>query len=136
MSSRKPMASLMRWSPPPPPPPPPLRREFEKVTELRFGLRYGYGSRDGYGVTLRYGCLYKTPGTVTRRGSSSRLSNPESIGGLVYELLMEQRGAQVVEIGLAAGPETRVACPLIPLFFDRAGLKTSSAGSWSGAAPR
>jgi hypothetical protein len=43
------------------------RGEFDKVTGLRFGLRYGYGSRDGYGVTLRYGCLYKTPVTVTRR---------------------------------------------------------------------
>jgi len=30
------------------------------VTELRFGLRYGYGSRDGYGVSYGTG-FYKNP---------------------------------------------------------------------------
>jgi hypothetical protein len=33
---------------------------------------------------------------------------------------MEQCGAQVVEIGLAAGPETRVARPFMPLLFGQA----------------
>jgi hypothetical protein len=32
---------------------------------------------------------------------------------------VKQRGAQVVEIGLAAGPEARIARPFIPLFFGQ-----------------
>src|SRR5262249_36962458 len=41
------------------------RRRTDRLRELRFGLRYGYGSGDGYGVTLRGSIRTRT--YVTRR---------------------------------------------------------------------